>query len=77
MSDNHHPQVLLPRDQTNSAAAAAKDDEQYQLTVDHALRYQKLLANRSGSNLANGPLMTKRLRENEKPQSKNPTEKKR
>ncbi|KAG0670161.1 hypothetical protein C6P41_002498 [Kluyveromyces marxianus] len=71
MSDNHHPQVLLPRDQTNSAAAA-KDDEQYQLTVDHALRYQKLLANRSGSNLANGPLMTKRLRENEKPQSKNP-----
>ncbi|CAG98947.1 Ubx4p [Kluyveromyces lactis] len=61
-STNHHPKVILPRDQT-SVNGSDVNDANYNLTVDHALRYQKLLANRAGTNLATGPLMTKRLRE--------------
>ncbi|CDO96525.1 unnamed protein product [Kluyveromyces dobzhanskii CBS 2104] len=65
MSDHTTPKVILPRDQTgeNGPNVADANDANYNLTVDHALRYQNLLANRSGSNQANGPLMTKRLRQ--------------
>ncbi|KAF4002443.1 UBX domain family protein [Saccharomyces cerevisiae] len=58
----HKPSVFLPSDEPLAVIKdQIEDEEDYELTVEQAKKYQKMLSSKAGT--LGGPILTKRLRE--------------